>query len=103
MNTFNDREAAAEALYIHETEAAAADRIRRIRQLGHWACKLMQIAPDDEARYLDLLYRLATSKAGDQIIVDRVSDDISAAGVSISKTRVNEVLMMTAADHGTAP
>lgn len=92
MDAFKKREAAAEAHYIHQLEVAAADRFKRIRALGHWACGLTKVSSAEEILYLDLLYRLSVSTHDDRIIVERVRDDIAAAGVSVSTTRVSEML-----------
>ncbi len=92
MSAFEEREAAAEARYVHQLEADAADRFKRIRALGQWACGLMEVSSEEEVRYLDLLYRLGLSTQDDLLIVERVRDDIAAAGISISTARVNEML-----------
>lgn len=52
----------------------------------------MGISQSDEDRYQDVLYRLAISSPEDRVIVDRVCDDLAATEMSISGTRVSDVL-----------
>jgi hypothetical protein len=85
MDSFKEREAAAEAQYIHAMEAAAADRLRRVDALAKWASGLLKASSDDEVRYRDILYRLAIASKDDRIVIEQVCQDLARAGIAITK------------------
>lgn len=92
MDGLKEREIAAETLYIHHVEAEFDERLKRIGRLGTWACGLMVLTKNDEDRYQDILYRLAIAGADDSVIISRVIDDLSAAGISAPRKCLCEIL-----------
>jgi hypothetical protein len=92
MDGFEAREHAAEARFVLEQDRRFRDRMARVRKLGAWASRLIATRPDESARYEDALARLAISEAEDGTIVDRVRDDLEAAGLAMSEGVIGAVL-----------
>lgn len=92
MDAFKEREAAAEFFYIHCMEEAVAKRLRRIDDLGRWACAIMRASQDDELRYRDILYRLATASRTDDIVIDQVYNDLVRSGAVVTRAEIIDVL-----------
>lgn len=99
MGGFEARERAAEAFFAHDLEEAFLARIAKIRSLGDWANHAMAASPGNAAHYQDILHRIALCTADDHIIVERVRDDLAAAGVFMTGERLTGMLAQAGADQ----
>lgn len=88
MTTFDEREKAAEAVYVHEQDLAFRAHARRDRKLGLWAASLMGLNADEAATYADTLFASEIAAQGEAGLLARVLQDLKAAKVSISETAV---------------
>ena len=88
MTTFDEREKAAEAAYVHEQDLAFRAHARRDRKLGLWAASLMGLNADEAATYADTLFASEIAAQGEAGLLARVLQDLKAAKVSISETAV---------------
>ena len=88
MTTFDEREKAAEAVYVHEQDLAFRAHARRDRKLGLWAASLMGLKADEAATYADTLFASEIAAQGEAGLLARVLQDLKAAKVSISETAV---------------
>jgi hypothetical protein len=98
MEGFEARERAAEAFFAHDLEEEFLTRIARIRSLGDWANQAMAASPGKAAHYQDILHRIALCTGDDRIIVERVREDLAAAGVFLPSQRLTNMLAQARAD-----
>ena len=92
MDGFAAREHAAEAFFVQDLEDQFVTRRNRVEHLGAWAVQAMNVPTDAAKPYQDLLYRIAISSADDHVLIDRVRGDLAAAGVTVTRQRVGEIL-----------
>ena len=88
MTTFDEREKAAEAVYVRGQDLAFRAHARRDRKLGLWAASLMGLKADEAATYADTLFASEIAAQGEAGLLARVLQDLKAAKVSISETAV---------------
>jgi len=99
MEGFEARERAAEAFFAHDLEEAFLARISRVRSLGDWANHAMAASPGNAAHYQDILHRIALCTADDRIIIERLRDDLAAAGVFLTSQRLTDMLAYVGDDR----
>lgn len=92
MTTFDDRERAFEAKFVHDEEMAFRVVARRNRLLGQWAAELMKLTPEEADAYAKTVVHADLEEAGDGDVVRKVFGDLSAAGVEIDEAAVQAAL-----------
>ncbi len=92
MKDFDARERAAEAVFAHGLEEQFRARMTRVKALAAWASRTIGASPEDTVNYQDVLYRIAVATADDRLLVERVRDDLAAAGTSTTVQHVGDVL-----------
>ena len=96
MTTFDEREKAAEAVYVHEQDLAFRAHARRDRKLGIWAASLMGLNADETAAYADTLFAKEITGQGEAGLLARVLQDLEAAKVgrseSVVRAKMSELL-----------
>src|SRR5215217_5058747 len=97
MSTFDDRERAFETKYARDQEMQFKVVARRNRLLGGWAARLMGLSEVEAEAYAKDVVRADFEEAGDEDVIRKVLDDLTAAGVETTDTEIRETL-----DHKTA-
>lgn len=92
MTTFDDRERAFEAKFVHDDEIAFRIVARRNRLLGQWAADLMKLTPEEADSYSRSVVHAEFEEAGDEDVVRKLVGDLSAAGVEIDDAAVRQAL-----------
>lgn len=92
MDSFKEREQAAEALYIRKQEEAFLTRMKNIWGLGRWASGLMHFDEAKTTAYQEGLCQTAISKPDDLELCFQVRSDLCAAGLNISDDQVKRAL-----------
>ena len=88
MSGFEEREKAQEAKFAHDAELRFKAEARRNKLLAQWAAKLMK--REDAESYVRELIAADFQEAGDGDVLDKLTKDLSAAGVKISDIAVRE-------------
>ena len=84
MTTFDEREQGFEAKFIHEQDMEFRIKARRNHLLGVWAGGLMGLAGDGLAHYAEALMGVDVTNPGDDHLLKKIDDDLSAAKVDQS-------------------
>jgi len=92
MDSFKEREQAAEALFIRKQEEAFLTRMKNVWGLGRWASGLMHFDEAKATVYQETLCQTAISKPDDQELCFQVRSDLCAAGLNISDDQIKRVL-----------
>jgi hypothetical protein len=93
MTTFDERERAFEAAFAHDQEMRFLAIAYRNRALGLWAAaKLGKTGADAEAYAKDVVAS-GVKKAGDPVIVGKITADLQAAGVAVNRLEIEQKLL----------
>jgi len=92
MDSFKEREQAAEALYIRKQEETFLKRMKNVWGLCRWASGLMHFDEAKTTAYQEALCQKAISKPDDQEICFQVRSDLCASGLNVSDDQVKRVL-----------
>ena len=84
MTTFDERERAFENKFKTDEELRFKVAARRDRLLGLWAAQQMGKSGRDAETYASDLISVDVDKAGDDEVVQKVADDLHAAGKPIA-------------------
>ena len=98
MDSFKEREQAAEAMFIHKQEEAFLKRMKNIWGLGRWASGLLHLDEAKTTAYQETLCQKAISQPDDSEICLQVRSDLCAAGLNVPDDQV-----MRALDTGGSP
>jgi len=96
MTTFDKREKAFEAEFIHDEELKFKAEARRNKMLGLWAAEKLGMSGEAAADYSRIIVAAEIDAASDEGVVRKILSDLAAKGVSISedelRSRMNELL-----------
>ena len=92
MTTFDDRKDAFEAKFARDEEIAFRVVARRNRLLGGWAAAQMQLTPEETDAYCNSVVQVDFEEAGDEDVVRKLVDDLTAAGVDTDDATVRRAL-----------
>ena len=92
MTTFDDRERAFEAKYVHDEEMRFRVIARRNKLLGHWAAGLMKLSPVEAEAYAKDVVRADFEEAGDEDVIRKLLGDLTAAGVETDEAAIRHAL-----------
>jgi hypothetical protein len=92
MSTFDDRERAFESKFAHDEEMKFRVLARRNRLLGEWAARKMGLSQAEAESYAKDVVRADFEEAGDGDVIRKVLGDLTAAGVEISETEIQQTL-----------
>jgi hypothetical protein len=84
MTTFDERERAFENKFKTDEELRFKVSARRDRLLGLWAAQQMGKSGADADAYASDLVSIDVEKAGDDEVVDKVGNDLRAAGMPVA-------------------
>jgi hypothetical protein len=92
MSTFDDRERAFESKFAHDEEMKFRILARRNRLLGEWAARKMGLSQAEAESYAKDVVRADFEEAGDGDVIRKLLGDLTAAGVEISETEIQQTL-----------
>lgn len=85
MTTFDKREQAFEAEFVHDEETRFKAVARSNRMLGAWAAEQLELKGDAAVAYANALVTAALDRAEGEDTLHKVSKDLAAKGVSESE------------------
>ena len=83
MSTFDDREKAQEAKFVHDEQLRFEAEARRNKKLALWVAKL--INHSNPNAYIEEVIASEFGEAGDEDVYRKVSADIKAAGADVAE------------------
>ena len=92
MTSFQDRERAEEAHFVHEQEMVFRVQARRNKLLGFWAAERMNLSPAETESYAKGVVQAEFEEAGDEDVVRKLIGDLISAGVEVSEGEVREAM-----------
>ncbi len=92
MQSFEDREQAAESIFAREEEMAFRVTARRNRLVGTWAAGLMKLTPEETDAYAKAVVQADFEESGDEDVVRKLLGDLVGSGVDIDESRVRTAL-----------
>ena len=90
MSQFDDRERAEEAKYALDQKTEFKVMARRNKLLGLWAADLMGKIGEEAEAYAKSVVISDLEEAGDEDVFRKVRDDLEAAGIDRTDTRIRE-------------
>ncbi|KJZ20050.1 ATPase inhibitor subunit zeta [Loktanella sp. S4079] len=76
MNTFEDRERAAEAKFAHDAEQQFQQRAHKISQIATWAAQLRKLSYDETKAYTVELRKLSLQAPTQDAFVSKLCSDL---------------------------
>jgi hypothetical protein len=94
MTTFDKREQAFEAKFIHDEELRFKAMARCNKMLGNWAAAQLGLAGDGASAYANELVTANLANQTSDAILHQVSKDLAAKGISTEQVgrKMNEFL-----------
>ena len=92
MTTFDSREQAMEAMFVHDEELRFRALARRNRLLGLWAAEKLGKSGDDADRYAKTVVMSDFEEEGDHDVFRKVRRDFDAAGVDQSDHQIRRTM-----------
>ncbi|WP_395393626.1 DUF1476 domain-containing protein [Novosphingobium sp. BL-8A] len=92
MTTFQDRERAEEAKFVHDADIQFRIQARRNRLLGEWAAARMDLSHAETEAYAKAVVQADFEEAGDEDVIRKLIGDLTAAGVDTSEAEVRAAL-----------
>jgi hypothetical protein len=102
VSTFDDREKGFESKFAHEQELEFRAMARRNRLAGLWAAELMGLEGEHREDYARAIIRSDFEHPGDEDVIRKLVQDLSAAKVNITETEVRskmEEFLAQAREH----
>lgn len=93
MTTFDDRERGFEAAFAHDEEMRFRAIAHRNRALGLWAAGRMGRTGAEADAYARSVVETGVARAGDEVVIEKVSADLAAAKASASREEINRVMI----------
>ncbi|MCB1516899.1 MAG: DUF1476 domain-containing protein [Hyphomicrobiaceae bacterium] len=90
MSSFDDREKAQEAKYMHDEAVKFKATARRNKMLGHWAADLM--GHENPDAYAGEVVAADFEEAGDEDVVRKVVKDLQEKGIAVGADEVRAKL-----------
>lgn len=88
MSMFDQREESFEKTFVHEEELHFRAEARRNKLLGLWAAEQLGASDSAVTAYVEKLVAAVTATNADEVVVTRVLEDFTAAGVQQSEHRI---------------
>ena len=92
MTTFQDRERAEEAKFVHDADIQFRIQARRNRLLGEWAAERMGLSHAETEAYAKAVVQADFEEAGDEDVVRKVKNDFALATINTSDTEIRKVM-----------
>jgi hypothetical protein len=101
MSGFDERERAIEAQFAHEQDMNFAIAARGNRLLARWASGQLRLPPQEAAAYETTVVCIALENGGEKSMVEKVANDLEAAGLVFTKAEVGRTMTQTMAEART--
>lgn len=95
MTTFDRREEAFEAMFVHDEEMHFRAEARRAKMLADWVTSLRGHAASDTSTYSDELVQFVVAHPGDAALFERIRGDLNGAATD---AQIRERLSTTMAE-----
>ncbi|MGH6744676.1 hypothetical protein EDF58_102522 [Novosphingobium sp. PhB57] len=92
MTSFQDRERAEEAKFVHDADTQFRIQARRNRLLGEWAAVRMGLSSAETEAYAKAVVQADFEEAGDEDVIRKLLGDLIAAGVDASENEIRTAL-----------
>jgi hypothetical protein len=92
VSTFDDREKGFEGKFAHDEELEFKATARRNRMAGLWAAGLMGLVGENCEDYARAIIRSDFEHPGDEDVIRKLVQDLSAAKVAVSEGDVRQKL-----------
>ncbi len=92
MSSFDDREKGFEGKFAHDEELEFKATARRNRLAGLWAAELMGLEGENREDYARAIIRSDFEHPGDEDVIRKLAQDLSAAKVAVSEGDVRKKL-----------
>jgi hypothetical protein len=76
MTTFDDREAAYEAKFVHEAELEFMAQSSRNKQIGFWAAAILGMSAEEAVRYAKDIIRVDLEEGGEPAVMAKLQADL---------------------------
>ena len=93
MNSFEERERAFEAKFIHDAELEFTTHARCVKMMGQWAAEQLGLKDDIAAGYVMDLVMVDLQKSDSKGLINKLRADFNAKGIDVSDVRITEKLM----------
>ena len=77
MTTFDDREAAYEAKFVHDAETEFLAQASRNKHIAFWAAAVMGMTAEEAVRYAKDIIRVDLETAGEEVVVAKLMKDLN--------------------------
>ncbi|WP_436643992.1 DUF1476 domain-containing protein [Microbaculum sp. FT89] len=88
MTIFNDREMAFEKKFVRDEETRFRALALRNKLFGQWAANQLGLTGDAADAYVEDIRNKVADRAGEEIVVSKVRDDLSASGRDVSEHQI---------------
>jgi hypothetical protein len=88
MTTFNDREQAFEKKFVRDEESRFRALALRNKLFGQWAADQLGLTGDAATAYVEEIRNKVADRAGEEFVVAKVRDDLSASGRDVSEQQI---------------
>ena len=95
MTTFDDREKAFEAKFVHDAELQFRVTARRNRLLGMWAAERLQLTAEEADAYAKSVVQADFEEVGEEGVFRKVYGDLAARGADVSEHQVRRAMEET--------
>ena len=92
MTSFQDRERAEEAKFVHDADTQFRIQARRNRLLGEGAAERMGLSHAETEAYAKAVVQADFEEAGDEDVIRKLLGDLIAAGVDASEPEIRAAL-----------
>ena len=92
MSSFEDRERGFEGKFAHDEETEFKAVARRNRAMGAWAARRMGLEGDHIDEYSRAIVRVDLGEDGDEAVIRKVIQDLTASSVKVSEGEVRQKL-----------
>lgn len=89
----NNRENAFEEEFILDEEQEFKAKAMASKLFGLWACEIMGIKKNNIDNYIKILINLAIRNKDHQLIIDKVKNDLSQAGLNYDNKKLNHIFI----------
>lgn len=92
MTTFDERERAFEALFVHNEEVRFKAIARRNKLIGVWAAGQLGRTGEDSDAYAREVLATSFEGHGDDVVFRKIRGDLDAAGVPVSDEQIRKMM-----------
>jgi hypothetical protein len=92
MTTFDERQKGFEKKFAHDQDLKFKAESRRNKMLGEWAAEKLGITGAGVEDYVKAVRKADLTQKGDEDVLQKLRDDFSAKGISISDQEIRTAM-----------